>query len=408
MTLIILKQILLFMKQKHVIFIITLFFISCQKPQKQTSNFEVNYHENVETYFLAELMAVKHRKTNIQWENYKLKTCKEYQPIVKMALDRFDTQENANFAKVTAAFCDTLVSYGYGNDIIMPILLQIPKFSQHQKPEKFKLPDLPLESQKKVELTTIISHYLDTLYQFYTQKNVETFFKENLGFYTGAINEIKTIIPVDFANAMENYYGEKRYKYEALVSPMQIWPIEENVGRGISATVEKDGRKIVYEIISPYVQVPINESHSYNSFGYNYEPTARFLTIHEFSHTFVNPALEEYRERIELSSNLFTNSLKEKMASKGVSNWYTYIIESFVRLGEIRIAAIQEDYDREKKLRKYHTETEYFIFLPQLEKSIIEFENNRHKYPKWKDYIPVLLEVFENSDPEFVNNALKL
>ncbi len=395
------------MKLKLGILLLTLFFISCQKPQKQTSNFEVGYNENIETYFLAELLAVKHRKTNAQWETYKLKTCKEYQPIVKLALDRFDTEENDNFAKKTAMLCDTLVSYGYGNDILMPILLQIPEFNQHQKPEKFTLPDLPITSQKKAELSEIISQYLDTLYKFYTQEHMELFIKENLDFYTGAINEIKTIIPTDFAHAMQSYYGEKRYKYVALVSPMEIWPIEENEGRGISATVEKDSGKTVYEVMSPFVQVPINESHSYNEYGFNYAPTARFLTIHEFSHSFVNPALEEYRKQIELSSHLFTDSLKEKMASKGVSSWHTYLIESFVRLGEIRIAAIQKDDKREKRLRKYHTATEHFIFLPQLEKSILEFENNRQKYPRWKDYIPKLLEVFEKSNPAFVDKALQ-
>ncbi|MAZ26219.1 MAG: hypothetical protein CL868_03960 [Cytophagaceae bacterium] len=395
------------MKQKLVIVLGILFFISCQKPQEQTSNFEVAYNVNVETYFLAELLAVKYRKTNSQWENHKLSTCQEYQPIVKLALNRFDTADNADFAKSTAIFCDTLVSYGYGNDIIMPILLQLPDFSKHKKPGKFKLPDLQMAPQKKKELTALISQYLDKLYQFYTQKNVGHFIKENLGFYTGAINEIKAAVPADFTQAMEHYYGEKRHRYVALVSPMEIWPIEENVGRGISATVEKENGKTVYEVMSPFVQVPINASHSYNSYGFDYEGTARFLTIHEFSHSFVNPALEGYRARIESSSNLFTDTLKEKMASKGITNWNIYVIESFVRLGEIRIAAIQKDKEREKQLRKYHTETEYFIFLPQLEKSILEFENNRQKYPEWQEYIPKLLEVFENSNPEFVNNALQ-
>lgn len=378
-----------------------------QTSNKQRSNFEVTYSQNTETYFLAELLAVKYRKTNAKWEDFKLTTCQNYQPMVKFALDRFDTKENTEFAKQTAKFCDTLVSYGYGNDIIMPILLQLPEFNQHQKPGTFKLPDLNLDLQKKLELKNLISNYLDTLYQFYLNQNVGLFFNEHTDFYQGAVNELKSLIPSDFTNAMESYYGDRRYKYAALVSPMQIWPIEENEGRGISATVEIDGRKIVNEIMSPYVKVPLNASGSYNSYGFNYEPTARFLTVHEFSHSFVNQPLEAFRTQIELSSPLFTENLKEKMRSKGISNWHTYVIESFVRLGEIRIAAIQKDFEREKRLRKYHTETEYFIFLPKLEKSISEFERNRQKYPTWTDYIPKLLAVFESSSPTFVDEKLK-
>ncbi|MEZ4803102.1 MAG: DUF4932 domain-containing protein [Gelidibacter sp.] len=396
------------MNQKLIISIVALVVLfSCKTAKKQTFNFEATYNQNTETYFLAELLAVKHRKTNVQWEHYKLETCQQYQPVVKLALDTFDTDDTSEFAKLTARFCDTLVSYGYGNDIMMPILLQLPEFNQHQKSETFKLSNLPIDSQKKMELKHIISNYLDVLYQFYVDQDVESFFKKHNSFYMGAINELKEIIPSDFTNAMQTYYGEQRYKYVALISPMEIWPIEEHEGRGISATVETDGKKTVYELMSPYVKVPIDNSGLYNSYGFNYEPTARFLTIHEFSHSFVNSSLEIYREQIEASSNLFTESLKEKMASKGVGNWYTYVIESFVRLGEIRIAAIQKDYEREKRLRIYHTETEHFIFLPQLEEAILNYEKNRDTYPLWKDYIPKLLDVFAKYDSTFVDEALK-
>jgi len=76
-------------------------------------------------------------------------------------------------------------------------------------------------------------------------------------------------------------------------------------------------------------------------------------------------------------------------------------------LGEIRIAEIQEDKERADYLRNYHTNLEHFIFIPQLEEKAIEFENNREKFPMWKDFIPELLGVFDKSTPEFVNEKLK-
>ncbi len=386
--------------------IVILCFLSCQKSEHTTNKFEVSYNHNIETYFLAELLAVEYRTTNSQWETYKLTTCKDYQPIVNMALDSFQNQNTFDFANITAKFCDTLVSYGYGNDIMMPILLQIPEFKTHKQPTDFQLSNLPIDSPKKAELVSIISDYLDALYQFYIHQDVASFFKKHAHFYEGAIQELNSIIPANFTDAMEHYYGETRHNYVALISPMEIWPIEENEGRGISATVDRQGQKSVAEIMSPYVQIPVNTTNSYQSFGYDYQPTALFLTIHEFSHSFVNPALETYRARITNSSHLFTDELKQKMESKGISNWNVYVIESLVRLGEIRIAALQNDHERENRLRTYHTETENFIFLPQLEIAIKKFENNRDTYPMWKDFIPELLEVFENSDPSFVNQNL--
>ena len=94
------------------------------------------------------------------------------------------------------------------------------------------------------------------------------------------------------------------------------------------------------------------------------------------------------------------------MESKGIQSWNVYVIESLVRLGEIRVADIQNDKERANYLRNYHTNQEHFIFLPQLEEKIIEFENSRDKYPMWKDFLPELLNVFEKNNTEFVNKKM--
>ena len=385
-------------------------FLSCKTETKkeQTNKFDANFNENVETYFLAEILSIDHRTKNKQWEEYKLKTCKEYQPIVLKALADYGDLLSKNIALETAKLNDTLGSYGYGNDLMMGILLEQPEFKLSKKPNGFTFSQTHLENDKKVQLEEIISNYIDSLYNFYQTENIGGFYERNADFYEGAINEVKSHIPKSFTDAMETYYGDSRQKYVALVSPMMIWPIEENEGRGIGTTVVKDNKKTVYEIMSPYVQVPVKSSNLvYNKFGYDYQPRARTLTIHEFGHSFVNSELELYKEQIDKYSYLFTDSLKKKMETKGIQNWNVYVIESFVRLGEIRIAEIQNDKERANYLRNYHTNQEFFIFLPQLEKRVIEFENNRQEYPMWKDFIPELLKVFGQNRTDFVNEKLK-
>lgn len=207
---------------------------------------------------------------------------------------------------------------------------------------------------------------------------------------------------------METFYGDRREKYVALVSPMMIWPIEDNYGRGISATTKEGSNLTVHQIISPFKKISVQKSNNnYFKFGYNYKQTAQFLTIHEFGHSFVNSELDNFKKEIEKLSYLFTDKLKQKMKSKGVQSWHTYVIESFVRLGEIRIAEIQKDKKRANFYRDYHKNKEFFVFLPKLEHKIIEFETNRKKYPMWKDFIPELLTVFENSTSNFVNEKLQ-
>lgn len=383
-------------------------FLSCQTEKKQPDKFSADFNKNIETYFLAEILSIDHRKTNKQWEGFKLKTCKEYQPIVAKALTDFRNLTQSKIAIETAKLNDTLGSFGYGNDVMMRILLEQPEFDLLQKPLGFKFSQTHLKNDKKTALEKLISNYLQVLYNFYQTENINDFYIKNANFYSGAINEVQTHIPKGFTEAMEEYYGDSREKYVALVSPMMIWPIEDNEGRGIGTTVEKDNKKIVYEIMSPYVQVSVDSTKkNYDHFGFDYQPRARTLTIHEFGHSFVNSELEPFQKQIENSSNLFTDRLKKIMETKGIQNWNVYVVESFVRLGEIRIAEIQNDEERADYLRNYHINLEHFIFLPQLEKKVIEFENNREKYPMWKDFIPELIGVFEKSTSEFVNEKLK-
>lgn len=382
-------------------------FLSCKTEKKQTDKFDVDFNKNIETYFLAEILSIDHRKTNKQWEESKLKTCKEYQPIVAKALNNFGNLTQSKIGIETAKLNDTLGNFGYGNDVMMGILLEQPEFDVSKKPSDFKFSQTHLNGEDKIRLEEIISNYLQSLYDFYQTENVEDFYKKNANFYNGAINEVESHIPKGFTDAMETYYGDSREKYIALVSPMMIWPIEDNEGRGIGATVEHNNSKIVYEIMSPYVQVPVSsDNEDYNQFGFDYKPRATTLTVHEFGHSFVNSELELYQKQIENSSYLFTDKLKKEMESKGIQTWNVYVIESLVRLGEIRVAEIQNDKERADYLRNYHTNQEHFIFLPQLEKKVLEYENNREKYPMWKDFIPELLKVFSEYKSEFVNEQL--
>ena len=382
--------------------------LSCQTVKKQPDKFSSDFSKNIETYFLAEILSIDHRKTNKQWEEYKLKTCMEFQPIVAKALADFGNMIQSEIAIETAKLNDTLVSFGYGNDVMMEILLAQPEFDLLQKPSDFRFSQTHLKIDERIVLENIISNYLQVIYDFYQTEKIDNFFTKNANFYSGAIKEVQTHIPRGFTDAMEEFYGDSSEKYIALVSPMMIWPIEENEGRGIGATVEKGNKKVVYEIMSPYVQVPVVSSQQeYNQFGFDFQPRARTLTVHEFGHSFVNSELEPHQKQIKNSSNLFTDRLKKIMKTKGIQTWNVYVIESFVRLGEIRIAEIQEDKERADYLRNYHTNLEHFIFIPQLEEKAIEFENNREKFPMWKDFIPELLGVFDKSTPEFVNEKLK-
>jgi hypothetical protein len=394
------------MKKIFAIFALFVFIFnfSQNNTSKNTLKFSVSYNKNIETYFLAEILAAEHRTINKDFELYKIKECSVYQPIVKKALEKYGSLKNSHIAIVTAEINDTLIQkYGLGNDILMKPLLYHQEFPLNGWINDYSFDFNNLTQEQNREVTLLIKNYISELQNFYIKENIDAFFKENKDFYNRAMAEYNQQIPVNFTAAMEEFYGESFNKYTILISPMMMWPISENEGRGIGADmVLKSGEKNIYEIASPFMKVEKK-----GQFGYDNEFQARFLTIHEFGHSFVNKEVYQYKNNLEKFKDLFENSkLKETMIKTGgYGDYQTCVAEHLVRLGEIQIAKIQKDSERAKRLEEYHSKNN-FIFLPQLEVKLIEYYADRKKYKTFGDFVPQLLEVFNNSSIEFINNEL--
>ena len=372
--------------------------------QKNNSRFSVTYNKNIETYFLAEILSAEHRKNNKDFELHKIKECSVYQPIVKKALEKYERLKNSDIAVSTAKLNDILIEkYGSWNDILMTPLMYHKEFPATDWINDYKFENNNLTKEQNKEATDLIKNYLSELSKFYVKENIAQFFNENKDFYNGGIQEYNKQIPAGFTNAMEQFYGEGFNAYTILISPMMMWPIENNEGRGIAAEVIlKSGKKNIYEVASPFVKVE-----KPGEFGYDNQFQARFLSVHEFGHSFVNKEVYKHKDRLQKFKDLFEKSkLKEAMIKTGgYGDYQICVAEHLVRLGEIQTARIQKDPERAQRLEDYHLKNN-FIFLPQLEEKIKEYNANRKKYKTFGDFVPQLLDIFENTDIEFINNAL--
>ena len=210
-------------------------------------------------------------------------------------------------------------------------------------------------------------------------------------------------IDLGFTKAMEQFYGERFNSYTIIISPMMMWPIEDNEGRGIGThVILPSGQQNIYEIASPFVRVQ-----KPGEFGYDHQFQARFLSVHEFGHSFVNKEVNRHKDKLTKFKDLFEKSkLKETMIKTGgYADYLTCVAEHLVRLGEIETARIQKDDQRLERLKDYHLKNN-FIFLPLLEEKIKEYNSDRKKYKTFGEFIPKLLQIFENSSVSFIDNEL--
>lgn len=391
------------MKKIFLVFSITISTFNFS--QKKASKFSVDYNKNIETYFLAEILSAEHRRNNKDFELYKIKECSTYQPIVKKALDQYGYLKNSPIAVATAELNDIIMEkYGLGNDALMQSLVYHKEFPSNDWLNVYHFEFSRLNETQNKEVTDLIKNYLEKLSKFYIQEKIETFFNENKDFYQGAVYEYNKQIPVGFTDAMEQFYGEKFNRYVVLISPMMMWPISDGEGRGIGTNlVLKSGAKNIYEIASPFVKIEKE-----GQFGYDNQFQARFLSVHEFGHSFVNKEVNKRSANLQNFKNLFEKSnLKETMIKTGgYGDYETCVSEHLVRLGEIETAKIQKDFERAKRLEEYHLKNN-FIFLPQLEEKIKEYDTNRVQYKSFGDFVPQLLKVFENSNIDFINSELE-
>ena len=151
-----------------------------------------------------------------------------------------------------------------------------------------------------------------------------------------------------------------------------------------------------------------NNIKDYTEFGFNHPETTNFLVTHEFGHSFVNQYLGQYEAKINQSNNLMSEAFIDKMDGQGYSYWPSCVGEHIVRSGEIRIALANGNPELAKKLRQQHIKENFFVLIPDFEKKMEEYENNREKYKKFKEFVPELLTVLDKTSVEKVREKLGL
>lgn len=216
---------------KKIVAVFAVFIFTLHFSQKKTSKFSVSHNRNIETYFLAEILSAEHRKNNKDFELYKIKECSVYQPIVKKAIEKYGSLKNSKIAVLTAQINDVLMEkYSSGNDVLMKPLLYHREFPADGWVNTYSFNDNKFTKKQNEEVTSLIRNYISELHHFYVKENIGDFFEENKDFYKSAEAEYDKQIPSGFTDVMEEFYGESFNAYTILISPMMMWPIEDNEG----------------------------------------------------------------------------------------------------------------------------------------------------------------------------------
>ena len=123
------------------------------------------------------------------------------------------------------------------------------------------------------------------------------------------------------------------------------------------------------------------------------------LIVHEFSHPYCNPLIEDNWSAISEKVETIYKSVEHTMESQDYGQPLTMMCETLVRAAAIRYMISHNQKDLVENRLSYE-EHNGFIMVRSLVKTLEEREINADKYATLADFMPVMIEAINKFDPK--------
>src|SRR5688572_17387956 len=260
-------------------------------------------------------------------------------------------------------------------DYIISLLLQVENFPNAKLKESIDQSYYINFSKTKDpgEATRDGTVFLDGLNKFFKEINFDNYFIETSAFYEKVINEIKTALPKqDFIGTTEDFY---KHSFDGYVLIPSL-TIPKGMGFGLRNTAGKGTR--VFNVFGAFdAQEFLNTKDL--KMGFTNQIRLRELSVHEFGHSFVNPAVDKLPDEIFSQTEKLFEPLKAAMSDQGYNTWRVCIYEHFVRAGEIMIAEKLGDKDGAMRLQTEYEQERKFKYIPAILVELRKFDKGIYK-----------------------------
>jgi hypothetical protein len=238
---------------------------------------------------------------------------------------------------------------------------------------------------KRAGSTAKLDDFLSALREFASEPEFAAFLERERPAFDSIEAEGRANLGAVDAGLLELYFGETRSAYTIVLSPLL-----HHGGFGPRVRMP-DGSIEVYSVGGPH-----GASDGKPTFGTRDE--FRYIVWHEFGHSFVNPLVDRFGERVDRTDVLFM-PLREKMRAKGYGDWRTCVNEHIVRACTTRFA-FRELGDAEGKQALEGETSNGFVHVPALCAKLEEYERDRAKWPTLAQFFPELVLVLQQAATE--------
>ena len=219
---------------------------------------------------------------------------------------------------------------------------------------------------------------------FYKKSNFHEWFVSTREEQQQAIASFKTVCNMDYT-WFDTFYGKNDKISSRIILSFMIG----GSNNGISLK-RKDGTFLLTPVIGSFYQ-PYGSGQMYFNGDMN-------LVVHEFSHPYCNPLIEEIWSAISIKADEVYTGVESIMQSQAYGSAKTMMCETLVRASAIRYM-ISHDQMSEAADRIYQEESNGFMMIRCLVNTLEKYESNSDKYETLADFMPELIVAINNFDP---------
>ncbi len=300
-------------------------------------------------------------------------------PYMKDVIEYFKNYTNATAVRMVP----TMVENGLVYDAI-------PEFALHLSPVNFSK---AMNWSDMLRLrpwlnVTLLNEFAKAVFQFAKETDFWKFYDEHRAFYNKILqafeNNGKTILNV--TRFEEDFFGEK-------ASSWTIVPLTLIAYHGFGYHLNENGKREIYAFLG-FGRVENGVPRVYlTSMGITF-------LVHEFAHSFVNPAVDEYYYLFEPYRSLY-NPVSEKLRMMAYPDFKVMLYETFVRAVEVYYLNSTGHADEAK--RKLGMYSVPFYFIKEVYSAYVnDYMKHRNKYRNYTDFMPelakVVREVYNRTD----------
>ncbi len=257
----------------------------------------------------------------------------------------------------------------------------VPEFALHLNPVNFsKNTNWSDMLRLRPDLnTTLLDEFAEAVSKFANETDFCRFYNEHRAFYNKTLQEFakNDEILLNITQFEENFFGEN-------ASSWTIIPLTLMSHHGFAYYFDKDGSKRVYAFLgfgSVHDGVPV----------VNINGNGVTFLVHEFAHSFVNPAVDSNYALFKPYEPLY-NPVREKLSMMAYTDFKIMLYETFVRAVEAYYLNVTGHPDAAK--RKLGMNSVAFYFIKDVYNAYTsDYMKHRSEYKTFNDFMPELAKV---------------